>query len=142
MCSLFLLSMTEPHTIRLNGPWEMIAGVPDEPTRVKLPAAWPQIIQAARSSSIVLQRWFHRPTGIDDGSVVQLKLAELPFSGSISLNDTSLGMFPAQKEHALDVGDHLTDRCCLTISVGEVAELSETIPTPQISLAILPPQSH
>ncbi|MBA2116361.1 hypothetical protein [Bremerella alba] len=130
--------MTEPHLIRLNGPWEMTIDAQGEPTRVKLPAAWPQIFQAASGGAVVLKRWFHRPTGIDDGSQVQLQLVDLPFQGSAWINGASLGEFPALQKHIVDVKSHLIMRCCLTISIKTLAPLEKTIPTPQISLAILP----
>lgn len=126
------------HIIRLNGPWEMTVGAQAEPTRVKLPGSWPQILQAASEGACVLQRWFHRPTGIDDGSQVQLQLTDLPFQGSLEINDASLGDFPALRKHAVDVKGHLTARCCLTITIETLAPLEQSIPTPQISLAILP----
>lgn len=131
--------MTNHHTIRLNGPWEMIAGLSDEPQRVKLPHDWPEIVSASQAGPVMLQRWFHRPTGIDDGSRVELILVDLPFSGSASVNDTSLGPFPAQQEHAIQLGEHLTQRCCLTLSVEQLADLGNAIPVPQITLAIHPP---
>lgn len=131
--------MPNPHTIRLNGPWEMIAGLPDEPERVHLPKAWPQVVAAAQAGPVVLQRWFHRPTGIDDGSRVDLVLADLPFAGSVSVNEMSLGRFTPHEQHDLSIEAHLTTRCCLTISADQPGELDAKIPTPQISLAIHPP---
>ncbi|PQO28310.1 hypothetical protein [Blastopirellula marina] len=130
--------MSNHHTIRLNGPWEMITALPDEPQRVKLPKGWPEIISAAKQGPVLLQRWFHRPTGIDDGSQVELVLIGLPFSGSVSVNDQSLGSFAPFQTHARSVGAHLTERCCLTLSVERLGELEDSIPIPQISLAILP----
>ncbi len=117
----------------------MIAGLPDESRRVKLPKQWPEIISASQEGPVLLQRWFHRPTGIDDGSRVELVLIDLPFSGSVSVNDRSLGQFSAHQPHALSVGEHLTERCCLTLSVEQLADLENSIPIPQISLAIHPP---
>ncbi|PQO47763.1 hypothetical protein [Blastopirellula marina] len=131
--------MSQPHTIRLNGPWEMIAGLPDEPERVHLPKGWPQVVAAAQEGPVVLQRWFHRPTGIDDGSRVDLVLADLPFSGSVSVNETSLGRFTPHAKHDLRIEADLTTRCCLTISADRPGELAAKIPTPQVSLAIHPP---
>ena len=130
--------MNDHHSIRLNGPWEMITGLPDEPQRVKLPKGWPEVISASKDGPVLLQRWFHRPTGIDDGSRVELVLVDMPFSGSVSVNDTSLGQFVANQPHSLSVSEHLTQRCCLTLSVEKLAELEDSIPIPQISLAIHP----
>lgn len=137
MCPLFLL-MTEPYIIRLNGPWEMTIAAQEEPTRVKLPGTWPQILQTASEQAVTLKRWFHRPTGIDDGSQVQLHLVDLPFAGSVSIDDTSLGEFPVGQKHAIDVKGYLGARNCLTITIKAIAPLEKSIPTPQISLAILP----
>lgn len=130
--------MTEPYIIRLNGPWEMSIDAQQQPLRVKLPGSWPQILQTASEQAVVLQRWFHRPTGIDDGSQVQLHLIDLPFAGSARLDDTSLGEFPASQHHAIDVKSHLAARNCLTITIKTLAPLEKSIPTPQVSLAILP----
>lgn len=130
--------MTEPYIIRLNGPWEMTIDAQQAPKRVKLPANWPQILQAAREGTVVLKRWFHRPTGIDDGSQVQLHLIDLPFLAEAWIDDASLGEVVAMQKHAIDVKSHLAARCCLTIEIKQLAPLEKTIPTPQISLAILP----
>jgi len=130
--------MTEPYHIRLNGPWEMTSDSQAEPIRVKLPKAWPQILQAASAETVTLMRWFHRPTGIDDGSQVELHLSDLPFAGGAWINDVSLGQFSAKPQHAIDVHQHVTERSCLTIAIEELAPLETSIPTPQISLAILP----
>jgi len=127
-----------PHIIRLNGPWEMTAGDQDEPQRVKLPGSWPQILHAAQEGTVVLKRWFHRPTGIDDGSQVQLHLTDLPFSGEVWIDDTSLGEVTANQQPPIDIKSHLAARCCLTFEINQLAPLEKTIPTPQISLAILP----
>lgn len=130
--------MTEPYIIRLNGPWEIATGDQQEPERVKLPGSWPQILAAAGSRPVVLKRWFHRPTGIDDGSQVQLHLIDLPFAGEAWIDDASIGQFAAMPKHAIDIKRHLGPRCCLTIEIKELAPLEQTIPTPQFSLAILP----
>ncbi|GAA4426891.1 hypothetical protein [Bremerella cremea] len=128
----------EPHIIRLNGPWEMLAGLPDEAARVKLPADWPQIVDAVQQGPVVLQRWFHRPTGIDDGSQVQLRLENFPFGGTVSVNDVSLGAFPALEEQAMAIEMHLEVRNCLTITAGTMADLEGITTIPLVSLAILP----
>ncbi|MEW4564104.1 hypothetical protein AB1K70_16320 [Bremerella sp. JC770] len=130
--------MTEPYIIRLNGPWEMTAAAQTEPTRVKLPAAWSQVLQAACEDEITLKRWFHRPTGIDDGSQVELHLIDIPFHGQAWIDDASLGEFPATARHTVDIKSHLSARCCLSVAIKQLAPLERTIPTPQISLAILP----
>ncbi|PQO39077.1 hypothetical protein C5Y96_04230 [Blastopirellula marina] len=130
--------MTEPYIIRLNGPWEMASDAQNEPLRVKLPGSWPQILLTAKEQAVVLRRWFHRPTGIDDGSRVQLHLIDLPFAGSAQIDETSLGEFPVSQQHAMNVKEHLATRSRLTITIKTLAPLEKTIPTPQISLAILP----
>jgi len=130
--------MTEPYIIRLNGPWEMTAAAQTESTRVKLPAAWPQVLQTARDDAVVLKRWFHRPTGIDDGSQVELHLIDIPFEGQAWIDDASLGEFPATARHTVDIKSYLSARCCLRVAIKQLAPLEQTIPTPQISLAILP----
>lgn len=130
--------MTEPYIIRLNGPWEMTAGDQHESDRVKLPGAWPQILTAASQGTVILKRWFHRPTGIDDGSQVQLHLIDLPFAGEAWIEDVSLGQFAAMPQQTIDIKQHLGTRCCLTIEIQKLAPLEKTIPTPQVSLAILP----
>ncbi len=137
VCPLFLL-MTEPYIIRLNGPWELTSTEKQQPERMKLPAAWPQILHAASEGPVTLCRWFNRPTGIDDGSQVQLHLIDLPFQGEAWIDEASLGEFPMAPKHEVDIKSHLTGRCCLTVEIKQLAPLEKTIPTPQISLAILP----
>ncbi|MBI1247641.1 hypothetical protein GC197_07300 [bacterium] len=128
----------QPHTIRLNGPWEMIAGLAEEADRVKLPQGWPQVIEAAQAGPVILQRWFHRPTGIDDGAVVQLQIEGIPLRGSVSINDASLGSFAEFSELALNIHAHLLPRSCLTISIDQPIGQLDTTTTPQVSLVILP----
>lgn len=130
--------MTEPYIIRLNGPWEMTVDALDSSQRVKLPASWPQVLKAASDGKVVLKRWFNRPTGIDDGSQVHLQMVDMPFQGEAWIDDASLGEFPSSPKHAVDIKQHLNGRCCLTVEIKQLALLEKTIPTPQISLAILP----
>jgi len=53
------------HLIRLAGPWELQAEAAD-PVRVKLPSKVP--------ANGWLSRKFHRPSGLDHGSVVRVEL--------------------------------------------------------------------
>ena len=141
--------MPNPHTIRLNGPWEMIAPPADEPVRVKLPGDWPVVAAACAAGPVVLQRWFHRPTGLDEQTAVQLITSTLPCSGSVSLNDVRLGDITAGQTHHFNVGPHLSPRGCLTLSLEATSGLeaikpaspeatTAPAPIPEIALTILP----
>lgn len=151
LARLFFL-MSNPHTIRLNGPWEMTTPSTDQPRRVKLPADWPLVLSACETGPSTLQRWFHRPTGLDDTTAVQLVLTSLPCRGSVSLNDARLGDFQAGQRDAFDVGKRLTPRGCLKLSLEKAsldasssrdepapgAATSASGPTPEIALLIQP----
>lgn len=129
--------MPRIHTIRLNGPWEMIAGGAEQSQRVKLPEDWPVIVSAASAGPVFLQRWFHRPTGLTPNCRVQLVFQALPFSGSASIDDVQIGVFSAHGEQALNISTAIGDRSCLTLSISEpVADRPTHLP--QISLAIHP----
>ena len=132
------LFMPQPHTIRLNGPWEMIARGTEPPQRVKLPEEWPVIMSAASAGPVFLQRWFHRPTGLTPNCRVQLVFQSLPFSGSASIDDVQIGVFSAHSEQAINISAVIRDRSCLTLSVTEPVGAGNPMHLPQISLAIHP----
>lgn len=69
------------HSIRLAGPWELEAGSAD-PVRVELPSCVP--------SNGQLIRKFHRPSGLDEGTEVQVELAASGAHLIVKLNDQVL----------------------------------------------------
>ena len=131
--------MPNPHTIRLNGPWEMIAPPADEPVRVKLPTDWPVVATACQTGPVVLQRWFHRPTGLDEQTAVQLVASALPCGGSVSLNDIRLGDITAGQTHHFNVGPHLSPRGCLTLSLEATSGVEVTVPASPEAITAAPP---
>jgi len=77
------------HSIRLRGPWQLVASAQDS-RRVRLPDDWPQLIaSAADRGPLILERVFHRPTGLSPDSRVDLRL-RLDIPVDVRLNDQPL----------------------------------------------------
>lgn len=74
-----------PHDIRLAGPWEYSAGTATDWQRCKLPWTTPD-----KAASFTIRRKFHRPTGIDEKSVLSLIVIAPSTIDSIDLNAASV----------------------------------------------------
>ena len=76
--------MTQPHVIRLRGPWECSSSTG------KATLAWPQLPEGAAGGEITLLRRFGCPTGISPADRVELVFADLPPLSAVTLNDVPL----------------------------------------------------
>jgi hypothetical protein len=79
------------HTIRLRDPWDV----------------------EVRADSVLYQRYFNRPTGLEPTSVVRLAIDHLPAGSRVSVNDTSLGA-----AEAWDITSQLQPRNAVVIEIG------------------------
>ena len=76
--------MSEPHVIRLRGPWATEDG-----RRVRLPATWADTLGEAESAT--LSRTFNRPTNLDGAGVsVRIRVASPQAVGRILLNGSNV----------------------------------------------------
>ncbi len=80
------------HRIRLAGPWESqfigTDGQPDdEVIRCELPFTLPE---SQRESGVLLTRRFHRPTGIDDTTILRIVLQSSERPAAVRLNGTDI----------------------------------------------------
>ena len=81
------------HQIRLRGPWQFAWQHDHAPAGTfQHPDDWPQTI-GNRSGTIALRRRFHAPTNIDAHEEVFVVLTGVNGTGTIRLNDKSLGGF-------------------------------------------------
>jgi hypothetical protein len=64
------------HVIRLHGPWtaELTGPAPTETRRVHLPREWAELAESARKANVAILRRFHRPTGLDESTRVELAI--------------------------------------------------------------------
>lgn len=76
------------HVIRLHGPWtaEITGPGPPETRRVHLPREWSELSELACKSGVALVRRFHRPTGLDDQTRVDLALPSAWPIASVMMN--------------------------------------------------------
>lgn len=83
--------MSEPHTIRLRGPWMVIGdstSSENKPRRVKLPATWAEA--AGEADSIDLVRPFHRPTILEDFERVTLRIRSPHTISAAMIDETAV----------------------------------------------------
>ncbi len=105
--------LTEPHIIRLAGPWEMGRFDPSGATdwqRVKLPTVVPS------SHPMSLRRWFHKPTGLSGESIVRVVFKPSPGDFQLFLNDALLGQISADEPTVSIDLPNLQARNCLLLN--------------------------
>lgn len=105
------------HIIRLRGPWEIVPLEIRGATslRLMLPGDWcgPLGDYAGR---VQFRRRFHRPTGLSDGSQVQLAIAALPLQRLVLCNDRLLAA--GENEERYDLTHHLENENLLVIELA------------------------
>lgn len=72
--------MTQPHLIRLRGPWDCLTSAGT------VSFSWPQLPEG----ELTLRRRFGCPTGISPADVVELVFVGLPPLSAVILNDVPL----------------------------------------------------
>ncbi|QDT39484.1 hypothetical protein [Stratiformator vulcanicus] len=111
------MNPSEPHLIRLHGPWEVTAGLDNSPQRVRLPDSIevPQNANVA-VSSLHFSRAFGLPTNIDAKSV-RLIVEEIGGPGTLDLNGEWLANADAGDDIAIDVTPMLRSRNRMTLRI-------------------------
>jgi hypothetical protein len=109
----------------LHGPWQLYLHRPSSDPAVRsaleaygrftAPSGLSDQLPADYRGTAVLQRSFHRPTGLDDQSQLQLRIVT-NFAGPLSLNEHSLGTVTAS-EQVFDVTRLLQTRNQVRIEV-------------------------
>ena len=77
--------MSEPHRIRIRGPWTFVAADGESGT-VKLPAVWEH-----RTTDVRFSRKFNWLAELDESETVFLVFAGYGGKGEVSLHDNKLG---------------------------------------------------
>ncbi|TWT31850.1 hypothetical protein [Blastopirellula retiformator] len=108
-----------PHSIRLNGPWQVCFAPGAQPTRVNLPRDWSTLSTTTCDGALTLTRFFNAPTGLVPGDQVMLVLDALPFSGNVTLNGAVLGDFSGSRQFS--IVDQIELRNQLEISGSSLA---------------------
>ena len=90
-----------PHIIRLRGPWTYRVLEQEQQGRIDIEQL-NEILPTA-TGQIELERRFHRPTGLDDSTAVELVIGPTAHAREVQLNDVSLSIPPAAGELRFDV---------------------------------------
>jgi len=112
------------HSIRLAGPWETIQDRA-ESQRVTLPYSVPDGVD-----SIILRRRFHRPSGLENDSLVRIVLTTIGALSHVTINDRRIELTPgAQDDRSVfDITDQLNNFNCLEVTIGQdVRELRSAV---------------
>jgi hypothetical protein len=127
------------HTIRLHGPWEYEAltrlaaqadasSAPDAaplppPGRLTIPADWSESLGADFRGRVRFTRFFHEPTGLDQGQGVFLAVERVAESGRAFLNGELLGeVLSAGGPFRFEVSGRLRLYNTLTIEVESIRQ--------------------
>lgn len=84
--------MNEPHVIRLRGPWQrqIVDGPELPPKTVTMPGGWLDDLGVNFAGTVEYQRFFNRPTGIDETTTLRLAFTKILGQATISLNSKQL----------------------------------------------------
>jgi beta-galactosidase/beta-glucuronidase len=116
------------HFIRLHGPWEcepLDSGGRDTPDEslpadcvVTIPADWSETLGVEFRGRVRYTRYFHRPTGLDEGQRVYLLIDRVETTGAATLNGQLVGAVAGTGgPFRFEVSDVLTWRNVLVIDV-------------------------
>jgi hypothetical protein len=99
--------MNQPHLIRLRGPWQfqtLADSTPHATGRIELPGDLNQLV-ADYEGTVRFSRRFHKPTGIDSGTRVDLVILGLPDKTQLDINGHVEAARP--DEHRMDITGRL-----------------------------------
>jgi hypothetical protein len=102
-----------PHRIRLIGPWELKNA--DGCERVHLPRDW-AVVAGDKTSELKLSRRFHRPTRLDESTVVSIVMPAAWDIPALSLNGQRI-------ERALHAGEFQKFEVTAVLKSQEAHEL-------------------
>jgi beta-galactosidase/beta-glucuronidase len=111
---------SEPHLIRLRGPWQYRVLEPHEATgRITMPADWGATLGANFRGRVQYVRRFNRPTGLVPGQPVDLVFDGVDALAVVTLNDRPLLEIPPGGEPArIDIAGLLEERNTLVVEVS------------------------
>ena len=109
--------MSEPHRIRLRGPWEVTAIGNDRATRMTIPCSWKEGGWIGFAGKARHLRSFGRPRQNDSNERVWLVIASVTGTGTIRLNGLDLGTVNGNQPFQSDITDRLEARNQLEIEV-------------------------
>ena len=133
------------HSIRLAGPWQLTPlahtcwsaegqsveepGSLPEGGRTTVPSDWGELLGEDFRGQVQMQRFFHKPTGLEADDRVEVVLSGVDAMGTASLNGQLLGKILAGGEPArFEISHLLENRNCLVVNV-ELPQLnSESAP--------------
>lgn len=108
--------MSEPHRIRLRGPWDVEPLSPAMPAlRVSLPTTLRNGGLAGYAGLVRFVRRFGRPTNLSVGDTVWLVFEGVSGAAEVHLNDRDLGRVVGTGR--FEVGDLLAERNAIAVTV-------------------------
>ena len=122
------------HTIRLRGLWQCTpmattywtsAGKSEEtgtdvpaPGTIKVPGNWDSVVGSQFRGKVLLQRYFHKPTGLEENDVVQIRIEGINALAEVFVNHEAYGSLTVDREGCVfDVSDSLELRNLLELVV-------------------------
>ena len=93
------MTLSDPHTIRLRGPWKLeplsetnaTEQLPVAVRQKKLPADWSSVLGADYRGAVRYTRSFHKPAGLEELEQVWIAVEPPRSQGEIALNGQQLG---------------------------------------------------
>ncbi len=122
------------HSIRLRGPWQFTPiattywtqeGVSQEtgtdvpsPGTMTIPGDWSDTLGPHFYGKVLFQRHFHKPTGLEEGDTIQIRLEQVNALADVFLNHEAIGSASAERGSvALVIERELEPRNLLEIMV-------------------------
>lgn len=122
------------HTIRLRGPWQFTplattywsdsaesqeTGIEvPPPGTMKIPNDWSDTLGDSFHGKVLFQRYFHKPTGLEQGDLVQITLTEVNALATVFLNHEAIGTGDvSQGKSTFEVTDKLELRNLLEVII-------------------------
>ena len=104
--------MNEPHIIRLRGPWQrqIIEGTELPPKKITMPSGWAEDVGADFAGTIEYQRFFNRPTGIDNTTSLRLRFKQVIGQATVSLNSELLSTESSEQDQPNHLSCDLTGK--------------------------------
>ena len=130
------MSVSEPHIIRLRGPWEftLLTGPrAGEQGPFTMEGDWRAALASA-AGPLRLTRLFNAPTGIEADTSVLVVLDGFPEQTAVFLDDAPL--LPLTPHH-YEISGRLARRHCLAVDIPGVAHLA---PPGEVRLEIRAPE--
>ena len=120
--------MNEPHIIRLRGPWQrqIIEGSEQPSKTITMPGGWAADLGERFEGTVEYQRFFNRPTGIDDSTPIRITFAEIVGQATVWLNSEQLpdGSTVADpNRYSFDISGQLEKRNELRVRIASNGEV-------------------